>query len=133
MRKISRTNPIPPGTQNVPVNMPASLAESLSRLAKLSGMSRSRYCAHVLNEAAEQGRLLSLEIRDVAPSLNDSANSAPASAGESGGKKVSYLPRDPKSPHSSKAPSTTDKIASRALSAGVAAAAKLPLQKKAPK
>ncbi len=39
----------------------------------------------------------------------------------------------PKSPHSTKAASTTDKIAVRALAAGAEAAAKLPPPKQAPK
>lgn len=58
MRKISKTNPIPAGTQNVPVNMPRRLAAQLNELAKRSGISRSKYCAHILNEAVEECRVL---------------------------------------------------------------------------
>jgi metal-responsive CopG/Arc/MetJ family transcriptional regulator len=50
---MPKTNPIPKGTQNVSVNLPEQLAKHLKQLAEQSGMSRNRYCATVLKNAAE--------------------------------------------------------------------------------
>jgi hypothetical protein len=52
------TNPLPPGTQNVAVNMPRALANSLAELAKRSGVSRNKYCSRVLKDAADKGLLV---------------------------------------------------------------------------
>jgi hypothetical protein len=65
MRKISaksgNTNPLPPGTQNVPINMSRRLAAQLTELGRRSNMSRSAYCVHYLNKAAESGQVLRRE------------------------------------------------------------------------
>jgi hypothetical protein len=70
------TNPLPPGTQNVAVNMPHALANALAELAKRSGVSRNKYCASVLNEAVEEGWLVRESSEVVRP---DSAPAEPTS------------------------------------------------------
>jgi hypothetical protein len=51
---MAKTNPLPKGTRNVPVNMPEEMASALKELAEKSGMSVSLYCAYVLNDAVQQ-------------------------------------------------------------------------------
>ncbi len=49
---MARTNPIPKGTVNRTVNVPAELLDELKILAEKSGISLNRYCAEILNDAA---------------------------------------------------------------------------------
>lgn len=72
MRRRSNTNPIPPGTVNVSVNMPLLLREQLQLLADRSSkpgekVSLSQYCKRVLSEAAKSGHLVDTEHRLVLP------------------------------------------------------------------
>lgn len=63
MRRVKKTNALPPGTQNVSINMSMTLAVQLEELAKRSGMSRNKYCATVLQEAQEKGLIYTVEIK----------------------------------------------------------------------
>lgn len=76
MRKLSKTNALPPGTQNVSVNMPISLAERLNILAGRTGVSRNQYCVKVLTDAADAGSLVTVEVKRTVPKSPD--NRAPS-------------------------------------------------------
>lgn len=65
---MSGTNPIPPNTQNVSINMGDDLARQLADLARRSGMSRSRYCALILQQAAQTDTTIEVERRVVVKS-----------------------------------------------------------------
>lgn len=58
---MAHTNPIPKGTVNVTVNVPAELVKELETLAEKSGVSRNRYCAEILNDAARTDATVELD------------------------------------------------------------------------
>lgn len=59
---MSKTNPIPPGTRNLTVNIPLVLADALRALAQQSGVSRNVYCRRVLESAAERKVIVTRQI-----------------------------------------------------------------------
>lgn len=72
MPNKTRTNPIGPGTQNMPVNIGKPIVEALENLARKSGMTRNSYCVAVLVEAVRtQARVVNrIDImREISPGI----------------------------------------------------------------
>jgi|GEM_PF-772624 len=65
------TNPIPKGTKNLSINIPATLHTALRKKAKASGLSMSAYVRRILELAHEKNLRLEVSYRLVDESESD--------------------------------------------------------------